>query len=69
MIQTTDRQPSNHERIAGYYARLSQSNPTPMELGWRAEAGMRYLRSLASRPSALAAAAAAHGARSPQGAP
>lgn len=69
MITTDCTAPTNRDRLAGYYARLSQAAPSNMDIGWRAEAGMRYLRALASRPPALPAAAAGRGVSTPWGTP
>jgi hypothetical protein len=44
---------SNAQRLAGYYRRLATTGPSPIEIGWRAEAGMRFLRALNARPSPL----------------
>lgn len=44
---------SNSQRIAGYYQRLATTGPNPIDIGWRAEAGMRFLRALNARPSPL----------------
>lgn len=69
VITTDTSQPTPRERLAGYYARLAQQAPNNMHIGWRAEAGMRFLRALAGRPSALPAAAAGRVVLSPRRTP
>jgi len=50
---TTLTPPSSRERLCGYMHAVARSNESPMEHGWRVEAGMRFLRELNARPPAI----------------
>lgn len=67
MITTSTSTLTNAERIGRYHIRLGLTHAEPMDLGLRAEAGLRYLRELAARPRALAQRARNHGRNSPGG--